>query len=281
MSQEKFYKMTSTKNKFIEIVKEHSYFLDSVGWGKLQKEVSSIKEVNLKTINNLLKRVDKHSFAVGKLSKKGKINLPPKIFTKEYLGDIGLLKLPGFFTLDDNQYSKNYRDIVRSLKKLGSKKKLVIDLSENTGGNMYPWLAALSPLYDTECVGYFEYKYKDTKDKWLISKDGVYCGNKKWFEKINSDKFSFEKIAILLSPQTSSSCEAIAMSFIGQNNVKTFGQKTAGFTTGNEDYDMGGITIWLSTCMMEDREQRNYPNGIKPDSVTKDSLKESIKWLDS
>jgi len=273
--------MISTKNKFIEIVKEHSYFRDSIDWDKLQKEVSSTKEVKLKIINNLLKRIDKHSFAVAKLPKKGKIKLPPKIFTKEYPGDIGLLELPGFFTLDDNQYSKNYGDIVRSLKKLGNKKKLIIDLSENTGGNMYPWLAALSPLYDTECVGYFEYKYKDTKDGWLISKDGVYCGNKKWFEKINSDKFSFEKIAILVSPQTSSSGEAIAMSFIGQNNVKTFGQKTAGFTTGNEDYDMGGVTIWLSTCMMEDRDQRNYPEGIKPNKVTNDPINEIIKWLNS
>jgi len=275
--------MTFDKEKFIGVVKQHSYFRDSINWTNFRKKLLKTKKINLETINAFLKQIDKHSFAIERYRKSGKEKVfkTPKIITKELSENTGLLEMPGFFTLDNKDYNKNYEDIVLSLKKLKNKKDLILDLSKNTGGNMYPWLAALAPLYDAECVGYFEYKYKKTKDKWLIKKDGVYCSNKKWFKKINKDKFSFKKIAIIVSSKTSSSGEAIAISFRGQNNVKVFGQKTANFTTGNEDFNNGDITIWLSTCLMQDRKKGDYINGVKPDIVTMNPTKDADKWLNS
>lgn len=276
--------MIFDRNRFIKIVKRYSYFRDSIDWDNFRKEVLAIKEIDLQIVNNFLRKIDKHSFVVkitkNKRKKKGATRTP-KIIIKSISKDIGFLKLPGFFTLDSKQYIKNYEDIVYSLNKLRNKKKLILDLSKNTGGNMYPWLAALAPLYDTECVGYFDYKYKKTKDKWLIKKDGIYCGRKKWFRKINNNRFSFEKIAIWVSSQTSSSGEAIAISFCGQKNVKIFGQKTANFTTGNEDFKNGEVAIWLNTCLMQDRKQKNYTNGISPDVITKTPIEDIGKWLNS
>lgn len=278
---EKSLSLNFDKGKFIEIVKRYSYFRNSINWDNFSHKVLATEKIDLKTVNNFLRKIDKHSFAVEnkKTKERKSTTRTPKIITKEISKDIGLLELPGFFTLESNQYIKNFDDIVHALKKLKGKKKLILDLSKNTGGNMYPWLAALASLYDTECVGYFDYKYKKTKDKWLIKKDGVYCGKKKWFKKINKDNVSFEKIAILVSSQTSSSGEAIAISFRGQNNVKIFGQKTANFTTGNEEFKNGELTIWLSTCLMQDRKQRDYGNGINPDVSTKAPIKDIGEWL--
>lgn len=274
--------MIFDKEKFIKTVKKYSYRRDFIDWNDFSKEVLTTKRLSRKQINNFLKQIDKHSFAIEnykKTKRRKSITRTPKIIVKEISKDIGFLALPGFFTLDNKQYIKNYEDIVHSLNRLKNKKKLILDLSKNTGGNMHPWLAALAPLYDTGCVGYSDYKYKKTKDKWLIRNDGVYCGDKKLFRKINRNKFSFEKIAILVSSQTSSSGEAIAISFSGQSNVKIFGQKTANFTTGNEDFKNGEITIWLSTCVMQDRKLRDYTGGVKPDIYTKTPMKDIRKWL--
>lgn len=271
------------KNLFLETVKKYSYFRNHVDWEDFKKELFSFKEITLQDINHLLKKIDKHSFAVPNYENQKK-ELPqdlPKIETHDLKGHIGYLKLDGFFVKDDNQdaYSKNYNDIVSGLDSIKDSQYLILDLTENTGGNMYPWFAALAPMFDTKIVGYFEYKYKEKKDGWILNHDGVYCGDKKWFEEINPNKYSFAKIAVLISNKTSSSGEALAIAFSGQSNVRLFGQTTAGFTTGNEAYKNNDFVIWLSTCVMQDRDQTSYESGLDPDIKSTTPIDDAKPWL--
>jgi C-terminal processing protease CtpA/Prc len=265
--------------KFLEILKKYSYYTNEVDWHNFEAELNKIKEINLAEINRLLKIVDGHSFAEVNTEKFKIMGSVPNVETKEHGNDIGYLKLPGFYTQSEHGYKKNYEDIIISLSKLSAKRKLILDLSENTGGNMYPWIAALAPLYDKRTVGYFEYKYKKEKDGWNLKEDGIFCGEKKWFGEVNKNQLNFEKIAVIVSGKTASSGEAIAMSFVGQDNIKLFGQETANFTTGNEDFQIGDYKIWLSTCVMQDRNNRSYLDGVVPDVETDKPVEEINLWF--
>jgi len=275
--------MNLNKELFLKTVKQYSYFKNEVNWVEFEKSLTSIPET-LESINILLKKIDKHSFLVAHSKSVDDSKIDSKttgVGSEEYNQYIGILKLHGFFSPDNRSedYKKNYREIVSSLNILKHKKYLILDLADNSGGNMWPWLAALAPIYSTDAVGYFEYRYKDEKDAWLIKDDGVYSGNTSYFSEINKDQYNFSKIAVLISADTKSSGEAIAMSLKDQNNVKLFGQKTAGFTTGNEDYKIGDIILWLSVGMMQDRNQESYPKGIFPDIETIDPLEKAVEWL--
>jgi carboxyl-terminal processing protease len=271
------------RDLFLETLKKYSYFKDCVDWDDFKRELFSSKEITLKGINNLLKKVDKHSFVVISSAVREK-KFPQdlsKIETRDIQEKIGYLKLDGFFVPDNDKdaYKKNYNDIVSGLNSIKNSQYLIIDLTENTGGNIYPWFAALTPLFDTKTVGYFEYKYKEKKDGWILNPDGVYCGDKKWFEEINQSKYFFQKIAVLISSKTSSSGEALAIAFKGQSNAKLFGQPTAGFTTGNEKYENGDFIIWLSTCVMQDRDQISYESGLGPDIKSTTPIDDAKPWL--
>jgi carboxyl-terminal processing protease len=268
------------KDKFLSTVKKHSYYSDKVDWEKFEEDLNKVKEINLDEINNLLSQIDKHSFAEIHLEEFKAQGEAPLIEMKDFENGIGYLKLPSLYTQVDDVYKRNYEDIIKALDNLASKQKIILDLSENTGGNMYPWIAALAPLYDKKTVGFFEYKYKEEKDGWNIREDGVYCGEKKWFDDINKNNCNFEKIAIVVSDKTASSGEAVAMSFIGQQNVMLFGEKTANFTTGNENYQIGDYTVWLSTCVMQDRNSNSYLSGILPHVTTEKPVQKAVEWLE-
>jgi carboxyl-terminal processing protease len=266
--------------RFLETAQKYSYFRNETHWEEIRRELFAREVIDLASLNSILKLIDKHSFAVIKSQSNTEVSeSSPAIGMSELDESTGMLTLPDFFTQDEQLYQENYEHICQALRSLAAKDNLIIDLSENSGGNMYPWLAALSPLYDQKIAGFFEYKHKEEKDPWLLGEDGVYCGEKKWFSKINKERFNFNKIVLLISSKTSSSGEAVALSFLGQKNVVLVGQKTAGFTTGNEEFVNGNISIWLSTCMMQDRNGKAYSDGIEPDMHTDKPIQTALEFL--
>lgn len=73
------------------------------------------------------------------------------------------------------------------------------------------------------------------------------------------------KIALLTSPYTASSAEALLTSFIGQKNVRIIGEPTAGYTTANDSFSYLGVQVLMATSVAEDRNGHiNYVN-ILPD----------------
>ena len=92
-----------------------------------------------------------------------------------------------------------------------------------------------------------------------------------------------DKIAVLQSSETGSSGEAMLLSFLGKENVKTFGTKSASYATSNSNFNLSnGAILFVTTSFMTDRNSNIYPNGITPmTKVENDSLimEEAIKWL--
>ena len=100
----------------------------------------------------------------------------PKQPESNYLEDgIGYVKVPPCFNVDADK-DQHFADTIRKqIRKLDTEKMIkgwVVDLRQNTGGNMWPMLAGLNALMKDGTVGYFVYPITNDKIGWK-SKNGV------------------------------------------------------------------------------------------------------------
>jgi carboxyl-terminal processing protease len=90
-------------------------------------------------------------------------------------------------------------------------------------------------------------------------------------------------IALLVDDETGSSGEAVLISFTGADNVRSFGQPTAGYATANEAFVLpDGARLAITTSTMTDRTGRAYGNTpITPHTVVsrRTALDAAIEWL--
>ncbi len=195
--------------------------------------------------------------------------------------NIGYIEVPTFSSGDSihlKMFAKHAQKELKRLKEEGAK-KWIIDLSKNRGGNMWPMLSGMGPLIGDGKVGYFTTKSKDIVGIWKIKNGSS--------QLIEGDTTSYsvlipktrlnisnDKTAILISDKTASSGEALLMAFIGKKNIKTFGTKSANYTTSNTDFELSdGSILWVTTAYFADRNLKIYPQGITPmEKVEIDSL---------
>ncbi|MEP6712999.1 MAG: S41 family peptidase [Ferruginibacter sp.] len=182
--------------------------------------------------------------------------------------------------------------IQAALKKLEGSgiKGWIIDLRENTGGNMEPMIAGLGPLFSSDKLGSL-IDVNNKPDSWYY-KDGRYWGDGYEGWSVSNPVILTSKlpIAVLTSNQTGSSGEIVAISFIGNANTKSFGQPTWGLTTGNGIFDlMDGARMMLASTIMADRNGNLYHGRIDPDEMIEQSnankddmgIKTAIDWIAS
>lgn len=189
--------------------------------------------------------------------------------------DIIVVKLPAHsgITVSDSLYTFTVFDFLASHKEV---KGVVIDLQDNVGGNMYPMLAAVSPLIPD---GVF-IRFKGRKSNTPITIEYV--------EKqagINRDKVfklpASLPIAILINEWTGSSGEATLLAFRGLENVCTFGTPTAGYASSNIPYLLSdGYTLVLTIGQDVARTGEVFcDDPIAPDVVTETPLEDAVNWI--
>jgi C-terminal processing protease CtpA/Prc len=286
-------------DKIIDIIKSYSIYKDSINWEILNLEVKEAsKGVNdvaktkniVRRIMNTLREVgDKHSFfmtpeKVKELSAEGHAISNPE---NKYLGNgIGYIKVPGFLDLNDAKAQNFAVTIQNKIKETDNANAIngwVIDLRNNAGGNMWPMIAGLGPLTGNATLGYLVYTKRETP--WFY-KNGKVNGLK-----VNdpyTPKTSSPKIAILIDSLTASSGEFTAISFIGKENTKIFGEHSAGYTTSNYTFPLSdGALLFLAVGYAADRSKKIYVNGIEPDVLVAEKIKDNqdnylnvaVKWL--
>jgi carboxyl-terminal processing protease len=164
----------------------------------------------------------------------------------------------------------------------------IVDLRQNTGGNMAPMIAGLGPLFSSSKLGSLE-DVNGNHNAWYYN-NGKYSWDDDSGWTVTKPVTLVNKfpIAVLTSNQTGSSGEAVAISFIGNKNTRSFGSPTWGLTTGNGSFDLAdGSQIYLASTIMADRNRKKYYGQIEPDekilpgkSDTDDTvLNTAIKWL--
>ncbi|MFL5739914.1 MAG: S41 family peptidase [Flavisolibacter sp.] len=288
-----------------DTIKMHSLLRDSIHIDELKAMAMKIAGPAKKysdcylAINYLLEALrpygDHHSFFMtakevtnwkNEGSQVSKVQYP----SSDTVDSCAYIVVPAFHGGNNHQilaYADSLQAAIQKLSQQGIK-GWIIDLRQNTGGNMAPMIAGLGPLFSSEKLG----SLVDVNGKpssWYYRKGKYYWDNDTGFI-VSKPVFLSSRlpIAVLTSHQTGSSGEAVVVSFLGNEETRSFGQPTWGLTTGNGSFDLpDGSQIFLASTIMADRKDRQYSESIIPDVVieTKEAenrdevLRTAINWI--
>ncbi len=171
----------------------------------------------------------------------------------------------------------------------------VVDLRENTGGNMWPMLAGVGSLLGAEVVGSFTnsapgegWRYRDGRswsgDSTPAAEPGGW-GSASPRRLVHADA----PVALLIGRKTASSGEMVLLAFLGRANVRSFGDTTAGFASANMNVPLrDGATLVVTASYPRDRLGRTYPLHVAPDEFMPSDdtvggavLHRAVTWLRS
>ena len=260
------------------IVKRSSIYTDSLNWPQIEADLQelsrgleSVTQAKVLTdyiLQQLRKVGDNHSFIQPKIAAQqyATKNANPVQPEGKLLNDgIGYILVPAFGSTSDTamrSFSEKIQALIRDLDTANNIKGWIVDLRRNTGGNMWPMIAGLTPLTGAGPLGYFV-RYADGKEsKNVWNADHVKVENPYKLKKPDP------KVAILIGTRTSSSGEMTAVAFIGRNNTRLFGQPTGGYTTANQVFVLSdGSNLLLASSYVADRNQKKYLSKITPDET--------------
>lgn len=293
-----------------EIVEKNSINKDSVDFRRIKSEAfSKLKDAKsiedcYPIIKTILRNLgDNHSFFMPKLqvniwqSQSDENNNEELItFSGKLLTDnIGYINMKGFSngnSISIQKYADSLQHLIKSIDNKNIK-GWILDLRENTGGNCWPMLTGVGPLLQNGICGYFTYNTKE-KASWFY-RDGESGINNHTITKVSNKPYELlndsNPIAVLTGYKTGSSGEVVVTAFHNKNNTKSFGENTAGLSTGNASFDLSdGSIIFLTTSIFADRKGIIFGGEIQPDeniyfsylSIGKQEdlvLKKAIEWV--
>lgn len=161
----------------------------------------------------------------------------------------------------------------------------IVDLRGNAGGNMWPMLAGLGPILGEGVAGYF-ITPDDNEFPWSYTNGASISGQNPIvqlsnpYDLINPNP----KVAVLIDNGVASSGEAIAVSFIGRSNTKSFGSATCGLSTGNSTFNLSNSsTLFLTTVYFADRDKNQFGGQLLPDveSDNQTIIEDAIEYIEN
>jgi C-terminal processing protease CtpA/Prc len=186
-------------------------------------------------------------------------------------GNVAYLRVPGFSGPDPDAFAVQLGAVVLELDGLDTC-GWVVDLRGNGGGNMWPMLQGLTPLLGEGVPGYFRLPTGE-RTPWPD-------------ESGSSDTYRLRldnpPVAVLHGGETASSGEAMVVAFRGRAGARSFGQPTAGLSTGNESITLSdGAVMVLTTSAFEDRTGVVHGGVIQPDEVVplEGAVASAVEWL--
>lgn len=184
---------------------------------------------------------------------------------------IPLIRVPSFILSDFSQVGHFAKALYDSIIYYGSKKVrgFIIDLRLNGGGNLYPMLSGLSPLFGNCIVGYETDPFGQIIRKWEIKDGNFIIGGYKTTDLPPADMSFLEKIpvAVITGPVTRSSGSLTAVAFKGRENTVFIGEPTAdGYTTSNGFFQFTpSLFLNFATTYVADRNLTIYKSAVDPD----------------
>jgi carboxyl-terminal processing protease len=166
----------------------------------------------------------------------------------------------------------------------------IVDLRGNTGGQLWPPLAALGPLVGSRVLGKFI--REDGTSEWFYNNGSVGFRSKgDNLIKLKLDSFSSDipyskPIALLIDNATGSSAECLVISFKSRPNTVLIGTATSGLSTTCGQFKLpNGDILFLALANVADLSGKVYDKGIEPDIKTDRSgninidFDEAFKWM--
>ena len=151
---------------------------------------------------------------------------------------------------------------------------VVIDLRGNTGGNMYPMIAAVHRFLPDDDVLCFRSKKRTQQ----LTAD--YIGRVAGVQALDPIDCP---VALLTDERTASSGEATLICFRGLEKARVFGAPTAGYASANAPYPMpdGSKLVLTTSCDVARTGEEFCDDPIAPDVLTETPLEDALAWLNS
>ena len=185
-----------------------------------------------------------------------------------------LIVLPHFSGQSADENQRYAKAVLDALPEAIALKGVIIDLRGNTGGNMYPMIAAIHRFLPDDNI----LRFKTRKFTMHVTKEMV-LRNVGLATRPDLDC----PVALLTDDKTASSGEATLLCFRGLEKARTFGAPTAGYASANAPYPMpdGSQLVLTTGCDMARTGEIFCDDPIAPDVTTDQPLEEATKWMKS
>ena len=197
------------------------------------------------------------------------------------LDDAGILVLT-VPEADMTVKSSYYADAIAFMQaNQGQIKAAIVDLRGNTGGDMGPMIAAVSPLLPDGTLLEFRTPALQYTSPVTLTEGRVEGGG----SQVQAEAFKLGDIpvAILQDGKTASSGEAVLLAFRGLPRTRTFGAPSAGYCSANsmrQLYDGATVLLTIGTDVARTGEEF-CEDPIAPDVETAQPLEDARAWLAS
>lgn len=156
---------------------------------------------------------------------------------------------------------------------------IIIDLSNNLGGDIGPMLAGTSSIIPNGKIFSIVSSSGETINVSLKGSVTDNMGSNINLGKIT--KINDTPIAVIQNRWTASSGELTDLALMNNSKVKTFGEESAGYTSINSTYYMyNGTQINITTDKIKKNNGKTLFNSkIKPDIATKEPITKAKEWI--
>jgi C-terminal processing protease CtpA/Prc len=176
----------------------------------------------------------------------------------------GYLPIPAIQGSDLEAQAALIRRGLDSLAALGAD-RWVVDLRINSGGNMWPMLEGLAPLFPEGPVAGALDRHGQRFATYAF-RQGHFERNGFRAVALQPGKdHSSAKVCVLLGRYTASSGEVVAACFRGRPRTHLVGEASAGYTTETGWTQLDRVTLVISESVLCDLNDRPYSDHIAPD----------------
>ena len=186
------------------------------------------------------------------------------------LDRLAYVEVPGFAggtPLQQVEFAETLQTIVRRHDE-GGVCGWVVDLRQNTGGNLWPMLAGLGPLLgEGELAASV---YPDGRRVAVWYRDGQAGFGDYTQLRVRSPYRlrAVTPVAVLIGPATASSAEVLAVAFRGRPGIRSFGAPTRGLSAGNRTFGLAdGASLVLTVAATGDAAGQVFAAALAPDEL--------------
>lgn len=259
--------------KAVRLMDRHGLFATGEPWKAAKAEALAAKPATMEEAHAVVCKAlevagGKHSFIMPADMVTINVTSEWEMPSVELRDGIAVIYLPPFSGNDDEgrRYVQTVLDALPD-----TLSGAVIDLRGNSGGNMYPMIAAVHRFLPDNLL-----RFRNRKNSMPVDND--YILN---VVGIARQAMIDCPVAILTNELTASSGEATLLCFRGLQNVRVFGTPTAGYASSNVPYPMpDGSQLVLTVGSDVTRTGEEFCDApIVPDSLTESPMEEAIAWL--
>ncbi len=259
--------------KAVRLMDRHGLFATGEPWKAAKAEALAAKPATMEEAHAVVCKAlevagGKHSFIMPADMVTVNVTSEWEMPSVELRDGIAVIYLPPFSGNDDEgrRYVQTVLDALPD-----TLSGAVIDLRGNSGGNMYPMIAAVHRFLPDDLL-----RFRNRKGS--IPVDNDYILN---VVGIARQAMIDCPVAILTNELTASSGEATLLCFRGLQNMRVFGTPTAGYASSNVPYPMpDGSQLVLTVGSDVARTGEEFcDDPIVPDSLTESPMEEAIAWL--